>query len=162
MPQDGRNVRAIQGSTIREADNRPGGWIAVQPVGPYKWSMSAILTGILTAFDWVLRLVGLRREGRDRKEDRVRRVVDAFGSITRGGERDGVKAFLQAGAKELDSSNEVRSAVDRIVGRYGTNPHPLGKEGEQLKSRPDIREYVQALNPDEDHDPPDYNILYIG
>jgi hypothetical protein len=99
---------------------------------------------------------------RDERERRVGEVVEGFGRIIRDGERDGVRAFLRAGAKELKSSDEVRDAVDRIVGRHGTAPHPLGRNGAQTRQLPDLRKHVQGLDPDQDHDPPDYEIMSIG
>jgi hypothetical protein len=97
------------------------------------------------------------RERRNKREDRISRVVAAYGRIAHETRyMGGLRGFVRAGAKTLRSSNEVHEAVKQIVGRYGTSPHPLDPNHEGVAKIDDLWGLIQEVDPDQ----PDWSSVY--
>lgn len=110
-----------------------------------------VLIGILVPIG-ILAVTAFLNSLKARRE-RIREVARGYGERCHGPRRlnCGPHAFLQAGARELRSDKEVRSALASIVDRWGTERHPLGNDWRDLPDDIDLKNLVDQLSDNADN-----------
>jgi hypothetical protein len=93
---------------------------------------------------------GVWRGRRTSRESRVSRVVEEYGRLAHGPTPviTGLRGFIRAGAKSLESTAEVLEAVEQIEQRYGRDRHPLSRERDQLRRHVQLLEIIRQIEPD--------------
>lgn len=84
---------------------------------------------------------------RKSRRERIREVARGYGELCHGAKPldCGPRAFLKAGARELRSNEEIRSAVGSVVDRWGLERHPLGSDWRELDDI-DLKSLVDQLS----------------
>lgn len=99
-------------------------------------SVVVALGGVVASI--LLHRSDVRRSGREASDARINSVVLRYIESLKYG--SGPMAFVLAGVKNLQTSEEIREAVRRIEGSVDSNAHPLGG-----KRRRSIMEYDDLL-----------------